>query len=177
MPAFHGNEPDPATIPRSIYDEAVASMGPPQILMQPIARSPLAVGVWAVGRAPIHYQWQSDGKDVPWGTNAVLSLGSFDSAGTNRLVVIVKNDLGSVTSLPIDALTTGKPFTMGTFRSQGLLGLSLGGPPGLRVVVEQSVDLLNWVPVVTNTFPSDGSKTFPPITPIEKRQFFRAVAE
>ena len=55
----------------------------------------------------------------------------------------------------------------------GQFGFNLTGPPGQSVVVEASPDLLNWLPVWTNTF--GGGQTFhDPQSGVSRNRFYRA---
>jgi hypothetical protein len=77
---------------------------PPSIFTQPASQTLLEGGtinlsVGAAGAKPLHYQWQTNGVDLPGANGASLSLvpASTNQAGAYR--VVVTNSLGSITSL------------------------------------------------------------------------------
>ncbi len=77
--------------------------GLPGILMQPahLSRQPGDVAqfeVLAVGAAPLSYQWQHDGRDIPGATNAVLRLENLQPADGGSYRVIVLSPLGQSVS-------------------------------------------------------------------------------
>jgi streptogramin lyase len=57
----------------------------------------LTLSVTATGVAPIAYQWQSDGTNVPGATNSALTLALPPMTGTNAYSVRVTNDYGDLT--------------------------------------------------------------------------------
>ena len=178
LPAFKTNSPDPATLPTQKYAAAIQSQGAPVILFQPIARSAFEIGVFAVGKEPLRFQWQKAGIDLPGATNSILEFASVGVAGTNQLRVVVSNDLGSVASKPIQVTTTiGYLLWSAKLAPDSQAGLSLRGPAGIQVVIETSPDLRKWTPAATNEMPGNGTLTLPPLSAGTGRLFFRAIAE
>ena len=132
--------------------------------------------VFATGSAPLTYQWQHEGTNVPGATNATLVsslVGSYS--------VHVSNAVGSTVSAPANIILTtpvlrfdGSPGAM-FLAADGLhfqlLGLSGRGP----VVVLASQNLVNWTPILTNP-PVTGQLAFvdPGATNLARR-FYRAV--
>ena len=87
---------------------------PPSIVTQPASVTvwenaiyPLTLGV--SGTAPLAYQWQYGGANLPGATNAVLTITNFavSNAGTYR--VLVSNVSGSVTSSSAVLTVTATP--------------------------------------------------------------------
>ena len=54
--------------------------------------------VKAIGSDPLFYQWRKDGVDIPFATNAFLSLLHLDFDDAGDYTVVISNYLGSVTS-------------------------------------------------------------------------------
>lgn len=79
------------------------SVSAPTILMQPESQTVFAgttasFSVAANGSAPLHYQWQFNATNLPNATNAALSLTNVTSANAGNYLVIVSNNINSVTS-------------------------------------------------------------------------------
>ncbi|MDG2214209.1 MAG: immunoglobulin domain-containing protein, partial [Verrucomicrobiota bacterium] len=60
----------------------------------------------ATGIAPLTYQWQKNGADLPGANSATLQLTDINTTHAGTYRIIVSNDLGSVTSNPVH-LTVG----------------------------------------------------------------------
>lgn len=87
---------------------------PPTITLQPVTQtatlgSSVQFIATAVGAAPLSYQWQKDGTDVPGATSATLSLLNitFSNAGTYRLRV--SNGFSATLSDAAQLLIPGPP--------------------------------------------------------------------
>lgn len=68
--------------------------------------------VAATGSAPLAYQWQRDGFDVPGANAAVLALPSVGTAEVGAYRVIVSNGAGSTTSAPAGLALAPSDFTV-----------------------------------------------------------------
>lgn len=115
---------------------------PPVITTQPVGQTN-AVGntatltVQANGTAPLFYQWQFDGTNLPTATNSALTLSNLSTDQTGIYDVVVTNSYGSVTSNPamLDVLfllveVNGQP-AFGTVTALAPATVSiLGGYPG-----------------------------------------------
>lgn len=177
LPAFSTNAPDPSSWPAESFASAVRSQGAPQIVFQPVARSPYVVGVHAIGQAPLRYQWYRNGVAVPGATNALLEINSALGAGPVTMEVGVANALGSARSRPVTLTVVGDRLLWGASVSpEKLVGLSLKGAGGTRLRIETSVDCRTWTPVLTNELPASGTLMFLPFQAGQPRQFYRAVA-
>ena len=76
------------------------------------ANSTLSVG--AAGTAPFAYQWQFNGTDLAWGTNASLTLTNVQLAQQGDYTVMVSNPVGPVTSQVATVTVNGAPPTIGS---------------------------------------------------------------
>jgi uncharacterized repeat protein (TIGR03803 family) len=136
-------------------NSATLSLGTsPVITVQPVSHTVTVNGtatlsVTANGAPPPDYQWMFGGNAV--GSNSTaLSITNFQSTNQGTYNVVVSNSLGAVTSsnalLLLDApLRLGAPSLNG-----GTFQLQLIGVAGGNYVLQESSDLLNWTPLLTN---------------------------
>ncbi|RME92917.1 MAG: hypothetical protein D6766_09180, partial [Verrucomicrobia bacterium] len=92
--------PLPEGLPLGIEDQRR-----PAIVVQPAAQTvregeAVTLTVVARGSAPLSYQWQKDGADLPGETGSQLTLAAVTAAETGDYTVVVTNPLGTVTSQP-----------------------------------------------------------------------------
>ncbi|HUA66080.1 MAG TPA: immunoglobulin domain-containing protein, partial [Alphaproteobacteria bacterium] len=85
----------------------------PAILAQPAditssLGSSVAFSVTAAGTAPLSYQWQQDGVDLPGATASTLTLNNIDDSSAGDYTVVVSNSVGEVLS-DIATLTVTHP--------------------------------------------------------------------
>ena len=88
------------------------------------------------------------------------SFGSADGAGSSARFDlpqgIALDGLGNVYVADTGNRTIRKgfpaPMILNSGFNEGQFGFNLTGPPGRLVVVEASTDLVNWLPIWTNTF-------------------------
>jgi hypothetical protein len=76
---------------------------PPAITLQPQSRTNVAgtsalFSIVASGTAPLSYQWQFNGANVPGGTGASLALNDVQASDAGNYAVVVTNVGGSITS-------------------------------------------------------------------------------
>jgi hypothetical protein len=145
-------------------NSAVATLSvnvPPAIATQPQSLLVLAGGtatftVSATGTAPLSYQWQCNSTNLMVGTDATLLLTNVTTDLAGSYSVTVTNIAGVATSLPATltvfntaaaALALPPPATGGAFQ------LSLAGVPGFTYAIEASTNMVDWMPVLTNTAP------------------------
>jgi parallel beta-helix repeat protein len=79
---------------------------PPYITNQPsiisvLANSNATMTVGALGTAPMSYQWSFDGAAVDGATNSTLTVSNAQSLNEGYYQVILTNNVGAATSLPI----------------------------------------------------------------------------
>jgi pectate lyase len=88
---------------------ALAVITPPSINFQPEPQTVNAGAtanffVSANGTAPLSYQWQKNGSDIPGATSSSLAVANAQDADAGTYTVVVSNAAGSATSEPV-ALT------------------------------------------------------------------------
>lgn len=97
---------------------ALVNDGSPQILQPPAggtawSGSDWALRVSAAGAAPLRYQWQFNGVDLPDATNATLLLPSIQAGSAGNYRVTVSNSLGAAASVPVPlAVADSAPFLL-----------------------------------------------------------------
>jgi PKD repeat protein len=112
-----------------------------------------AFGVSAQGTAPLSYQWQFNGTNLPGATDTAYNLLSALPTDAGSYDVIVSNPLGSVTSSIATLTIIGPPVLLDPqILSNGYFNFTLSGNAGVAYAVEASTDLSNWntVLIVTN---------------------------
>ncbi len=85
---------------------AIVGDGSPVITVQPVAQfasdtDTASFRVMAVGLAPLIYQWQQNGTNIPDATNSLLVLPNLSTSGAGPFSVTVSNSLGMVTSVSV----------------------------------------------------------------------------
>ncbi len=86
---------------------------PPQNFQEGILGSNASFSVTADGSTPLSYQWQFNGTNLPGATNTTLVISNLTTAATGSYIVIVTNQIGSVTSMPPSLLVVVPPFEPG----------------------------------------------------------------
>ncbi len=132
----------------------------PTFLAQPAGRSvvfglPTTFSAGVVGTAPLSYQWQFNGTDIPDATNATYSIASVAATDLGIYRVIVSNEVGVATSA--DALLTrGKIVAWGRNDSgQTIVPANLtnvmmvaaggiGGNPGFSLALRTDGSVVGW---------------------------------
>jgi Fibronectin type III domain len=160
-----------------------AGSGLPEITTQPtnimiVVNRTFPFSVSAVGQAPLQYQWQFNGVDIPWGTGPTLMLTNITMAEAGNYSVKVSNSLGAAvsatgvlavyqTTLSMVAAantanatpeTLSAPSTPGAFltsvvKNGGQFSFVVTGINHTNYVVQVSSDLVNWVSLQTNASP------------------------
>jgi uncharacterized repeat protein (TIGR01451 family) len=87
---------------------------PPVITLQPLSQTvPVGANVQltttAVGTAPLQYQWQRNGVDLPSATNPTLTLAAVGNADAGVYRLRVSNRVGSALSDPATLFISGPP--------------------------------------------------------------------
>jgi len=102
----------------------------------------------AVGPAPIQYQWQRNGTNIPSATGSSLVLASVQSSQAGDYSVVVRNAIGQPTSFNAVLQVVGPPLLTdptrlsdGTFRT-----IITGLVSGQQYTVETSSNLIHWAP-------------------------------
>jgi hypothetical protein len=132
----------------------------PTITAQPISEVAVVgddvdFDVTAAGAAPLAYQWQFAGTNLPAATNSMLTLTNLTMGQAGSYQVIVTNSAGSVTSsvanltiYPTAAATLTAPLL-----SAGQFQFTVTGVPDFTYAVQVSTNLTNWTTIETNTSP------------------------
>ncbi|MFZ0827731.1 MAG: fibronectin type III domain-containing protein [Verrucomicrobiia bacterium] len=108
----------------------------------------------ATGQGLLKYQWNYNGTILPAAVNSVLTLKNVTPGQSGIYSVTVTDRNGSTNSsafLTVYA-TTAANLTPTTFGS-GEFALALAGVPGYKYAVQASTNLVDWVPLQTNTAP------------------------
>jgi hypothetical protein len=130
----------------------------PSITSQPQSEQMLAgqsagFNVVAKGTAPLSYQWQLRGTNLPGATGTAYNLASAQSSNAGPYDVVVNNPLGSVTSSIATLTIIGPPVLLTPhILSNGYFNFNLSGNTGLAYAVETTTNMSNWnsVAIVTN---------------------------
>src|SRR5258708_5990038 len=133
---------------------SITNLGPmsPGILRQPqdqtvIAGSPASFTVEAAGAAPLSFQWQFNGADLPAAPNGVFPLdsGTLDQAG--KYSVTVSNFAGSTNSRLAALLvyvSAAANLNGPAYLTNGQFRFGLAGVPGYSYVIQASTNLIQW---------------------------------
>ena len=131
-----------AIAPGDWHNLALVGDGRPLLLRQPTSVTaytgrPLTLSAKAAGAAPLRFQWQKDGTDIPGATNATLPMAALALYDQGTYEVSVTNGLGAATSFPVTVtvldgvapflLSSLPPFQSNYLSSRVTLGLSVGG--------------------------------------------------
>jgi hypothetical protein len=105
-------------------------------------------------RAGLSYQWKFNGTNLASATGLVLTLSKITTNQAGIYSVTATGSSGSTSqaaTLTVYATTAAKlaPAT----HASGQYALAVAGVPGYKYVVQASTNLVNWVPMQTNTAP------------------------
>jgi hypothetical protein len=153
---------------------------PPVLLQQPISQTAgpgttVSLRVAAVGGPPLFYQWRFNGVEIPGGTASTLALPNFTGAREGLYQVLVSNAGGSADSAPALALLNA-PVRIKYVAGDCRYDLRLSGPAGNTFILQTSINLVNWTPVVTNTASTGIIELHDAGMPTNPVRFFRAAS-
>jgi hypothetical protein len=127
---------------------------------KPLTNSVALVGqtktlnVTATGTGALRYQWQFNGTNLPSAVSPVLTLNKITPNQAGTYSVVVYNSTSSTSSTAeLTVYATAAATLASTAHAAGQYALIVAGVPGYNYVVEASTDLINWVPLQTNTAP------------------------
>ncbi|HEY3855704.1 MAG TPA: immunoglobulin domain-containing protein [Verrucomicrobiae bacterium] len=121
--------------------------------------------------APV-YQWLFKGTNIAGATNSALVLTNVLQNQSGMYTVTAKNYLGSATSQPAMLTVEGELLlTTFEFGTNGF-NLTAEAMPGQNIIIESSTNLLDWLPILTNTSPLTFIDTNGPES---RARFYRAV--
>jgi hypothetical protein len=147
-------------------------------LINPLTNQTAVAGQSNVFRAistslsPLTYQWNFNGSDLPAATGSALAL---DKIGPGQAgiysVTATRSGEFTISSATLTVNPTTSTLAPAAHVS-GQYALTVAGVTGLKFVVQASTNLINWVPVQTNTAPF----TFVDVNAAKYRQrFYRSV--
>ena len=132
----------------------------PIITTQPVSRSValsnnVALNVVAAGVPAPVYQWQRGGVNIGGASSATLTLTNFQKSDEGSYRVVVTNLLGSAISSNA-VLFANSPTRFGSFGLTGGGGFQfqLIGISGSNYVFQASSNLVDWLPLLTNSDPN-----------------------
>ena len=132
----------------------------------------------ATGTPAPTFQWRRNGVDVPGATGASLVLNNVTTNQTASYSLVASNGIGSVSSgaglltvtprVQFGGGPGGGPTVSGGFFMINVSGGGIGS-----IVVEGSTNLVNWIPIFTNSTPG-GTVLFSDPISNGTRKFYRA---
>jgi hypothetical protein len=167
------------------YGAAVSSnavltvLTPPTITTQPsnqtvVAGASAGFVVQAASAAPLNYQWCFGQTNLLAGANGpALSLDNVQPAQAGGYSIVVNNVAGSVTSVvaTLTVLVPSPILSAPVYGANGVYQFYVGGAGGSNYVIACSTNLIDWLPLETNTSPFTFTDTNALNVPL---QFYRA---
>jgi len=112
------------------------------------------LSVTVIGPGTLKYQWKFNGTNLPSVASPVLTLSNVTTNQAGTYSVVVSSSAGSTTSTAkLTVYATAAATLASTTHAEGQYALIVAGVPGYKYVVQASADMINWVPVQTNTAP------------------------
>jgi hypothetical protein len=110
-------------------------------------------------------------------TNSIPYLEAFNLTNTTTVSAnaFEANFVNSVATSDLITVVPGITFNAPGYFSNGAFDLQISGIPGRPYVIQTSVDLLNWVPIVTNVSYISPFSVIDPGPTNAPRKFYRAV--
>ena len=138
-----------------------------------VAGKTVSFSVAAAGTAPLTYQWKFNGANLASATNAALTLSNVTTNQAGTYSVVVSNIAGSTNSTAsLTVCATAAATLASVAHASGQFALTVSGVSGYQYAVQASTNLVNWVPLQTNTAPF----TFVDINASQfSRRFYRSV--
>ena len=151
---------------------------PPAITTQPVSQTVargggVTLAIAASGTAPLVYQWRTNAVNWPGRTNATLPLNNFQAADERRYDVVVSNGAGAVTSTVARLYLNAPLRFISSASAGGRFSALLAGATGSNYVVQCTTNLVNWIPVATNSSTS-GLINFTDTTTPGGKRYYRA---
>ena len=108
----------------------------------------------ATGQGTLKYQWKFNGTNLPSAVGSALMLRNITTNQSGIYSVTVTDQDGSTNSTAaLTVFATAAATLASTVQAHGQYALIVAGVPGCNYVVQASTDMINWVPVQTNTAP------------------------
>ncbi len=110
--------------------------------------------IGASGSGTLKYQWKYNGTNLPASVGSVLTLNNVtvNQSGAYSVTVSDSNGSNSSTAL-LTVYDTAAATLVSAAHAGGQYALIVEGVPGYQYVVQASTNMVNWVPVQTNTAP------------------------
>ena len=152
----------------------------PSITAQPTNVTALAgdtatFTVTVSGTDPLNYQWAFNNTNLDDATNLTLTLSDLTTNESGTYSITVTNIAGSVTSsnavLSVYA-SAASALNGASLTADNNIQFMVTGVPGFYYVVEASTNLIDWVPLFTNTSPFIFTDTN---TSSFQQQFYRSI--
>jgi len=103
---------------------------------------------------PQTYQWKFNGINLPSATNSALTLSKITADQAGAYSVTVANGTTSTSSTAtLTVYSTAAATLTPDVQASGQFALAVTGVPGYQYVVQASTNLVDWIPVQTNTAP------------------------
>jgi hypothetical protein len=130
---------------------------PPAITSDPLDATvllgdPVSFAVSATGTAPLSYQWQKDGANIPGAADATYSIASVQSADEGFYAALVTNPGGTSTSAVARLVVTVAPVLEGPHPlGDGSFAFTLRGLSNRSYFIDFSANLESWTNLNTTT--------------------------
>ena len=135
----------------------VCCVNPPSITAQPQNRIVLwgqnaYFNVVASGTAPLTYQWQFNGANLPGQTATNYTRSNVQPPDLGAYDVVISNSLGCITSTLASLTVAGRPILLNPQTTNGAFGFILSGDPGFNYAIEATTNFSNWtnLAILTN---------------------------
>jgi PKD repeat protein len=132
-------------------------MNSPSITTQPQNRIVLlgqnaSFNVVASGTAPLAYQWQFNGTNLPGATATNFVRPNVQPPDLGTYDVVVTNSLGSITSALASLTLAGRPILLDPQTMNGAFSFTLSGDPGFNYAIEATINFSTWtnLAILTN---------------------------
>ena len=108
----------------------------------------------ATGQATLKYQWKYNGTNLPLAVSSLLTLRNVTTNQAGIYSVTVTDGNGSTNSIAaLTVYATAAGALAPASHCSRPVHFDRYGVPGYRYIVQASTDIVNWVPVQTNTAP------------------------
>jgi hypothetical protein len=112
-----------------------------------------------IGIGKLSYQWRFNGIILASATNSTLTLsnvttsqtGIYSVTATLTPLLVLQSSTSQAALLTVYATAAAKLIPASQVSSQ--YAVAVAGVPGFKYVVQASTNLINWVPLQTNTAP------------------------
>jgi PKD repeat protein len=128
----------------------------PTITTQPKNRIVLwgqnaSFNVVASGTAPLAYQWQFNGTNLPGETATNFTRSNVQPPDLGNYDVVVSNSLGSITSALASLSFVSRPILLDPQTTNGAFRFTLSGDPGFNYAIEATTNFSTWTNLATLT--------------------------